>query len=99
MLFPMTIGAYQNALLDFVSDPFPTSSKTLFGNTKIFAPIDMMKLESITTSIIPASGASPALIFNRPHTRRFSTFCNRLLYILGAVSILSRVFSLFLWHT
>jgi len=99
MFFPMTISAYQNTFLDFIFDSLPTSSQSLFGNAKILAPIDMMKLKRIITSIITASGASPALILNRSQPHRFSTLRNRSLYILGAVSILSCIFSFFPWHT
>jgi hypothetical protein len=93
MFFPMTISAYQNTFLDFIFDSLPTSSQSLFGNAKILAPIDMMELKRIITSIITASGASPALILNRSQPRRLSTFRDRSLYILGAVSILSCIFS------
>ena len=65
MHLAMTIRANQNAFFKFGLNLFPASSVSFTGNTKIFLPIDVVKLQRLDTSTITTEATLTTLFSNR----------------------------------
>lgn len=94
MFFSVAIGANEDALLDFFSNPFPAAGQTVLRNTEVFATIDMMEIKCLTAPIIATSGTFTAFIFDCLHSHQFTTLRYSSLQIFSAVSVFSGF-----WHT
>jgi hypothetical protein len=63
--FTMAVRAQENAFLDLFADRFPTSCVSPVGNTEVLLRrIKVVKLQSLTTPIVPAPTASTTQVFD-----------------------------------
>ncbi|QQR78626.1 MAG: hypothetical protein IPJ68_06175 [Candidatus Moraniibacteriota bacterium] len=89
----MAIGAYQDALVYFLSDSVPTSSESILRNPEILAAMGMMEFERVLTPFITATGTLSAFVLDRAPPHGLAPFGNRPFQVLSTISIGSCV-----WH-
>jgi hypothetical protein len=84
----VTVGANEDALLDFSLDPLPGPRGPVDGNAEIFLRrIRMVKLEGGNTASIAAHRAGTAFEGDRHFSKFFPALGNRLLEVIGTLGI------------
>jgi hypothetical protein len=84
----MAVRTQEDTFLDLLADCFPTSCVSSVGNTEVLLKrIEMVKLQRLTTLIVPAPIASTTQVIDCHLPYLLAPFLDSFYQILAAISV------------